>query len=328
MTSQNNDLKLNEEQNKPQFLTDYSQKDGKWDNHKTAVDEVSFFYHTSADPRHQKYANRVFQCAEILRFMYVDDLTTGESKLKLKNAHFCRVRLCPICQWRRSAAWRARLFQNLPKIFEEYKNLSFIFLTLTVKNININNLSEELSKMNSAWNKLRLNKKFKSSILGYIRATEVTKNKDDAHPHFHCILAVKNSYFKKNYIKQAEWAEMWKSCLKVDYLPVIDVRKIKSTDNQIESKAIIETLKYTTKISDLLEDQTWFLTLTEQLRNKRFLATGGIFKDILKEEVSNEEMLLKDENQDEEQEENYNDELWFGFDHIQRKYKKVNKPER
>lgn len=316
------------QQEKPIYLTDYNPDDSKWDFHKSAVDQVSYFYDTSPISQHHKYGNRVYKCAELLRFMYVDNLETGESKLKLANANFCRVRLCPVCQWRRSMAWRARLFQNLPRLFEEHKNLNFLFLTLTIKNCDIDNLSCELKKLNSAWNKLRLRKEFSRGIKGYIRATEVTKSGEQAHPHFHCILAVGKSYFKNNYISQARWVELWQSCLNVDYVPVVDVRKIKQTGTEIETKAVVETLKYTTKIQDLLEDQVWFLKLTDQLHNKRFLATGGIFKDILKEEVTEQEMLCLENEEDEEQdqEEKLKSSLYFGFEHNVKKYKKVKNP--
>lgn len=319
----------NEQNSNKSYLSDYSKKDEKWDFHKSAVDKISHFYSTSVSNKHKKFGDRVYDCAELLRFMYVDDLTTGESKLKLNNANFCRVRLCPVCQWRRSMAWRARFFQNLPRLFEEYKNLNFIFLTLTVKNIDINILSEQLKIMNSAWNKLRLRKDFSKAIKGYIRATEVTKNKNDAHPHFHCILAVNKRYFtkKENYISQSKWCKLWKECLKIDYIPVVDVRKIKVKENEIESKAIVETLKYTTKVEDLISDKDWFLTLTDQLANKRFIATGGVFKEILKEEVTEKEMLVLSENDEiEDEEERLKSALYFGFDHFVKKYKKVKNP--
>ena len=81
---------------------------------------------------------------------------------------------------------------------------------------------------------------------GWIRTTEVTRPKlprpnkkapivycpktknTHAHPHFHCILMVKSSYFKgSSYIKQSQWAELWQSCLGVDYLPMVDVRTVR-----------------------------------------------------------------------------------------------------
>lgn len=310
------------------YLSDYNPDDSKWDFHKSATEKIEFFYSTSQ--QFKKYGERMESCSELLRFMYQDNLDTGETKLKLYSAKFCRVRLCPVCQWRRSMAWRARLFQNLPVLLEEQKNLNFIFLTLTVKNCPIAELSDYLKFMNDGFARLRKLKPFKKAIKGFLRATEVTKSGNEAHPHFHCILAVNKTYFTdtKYYIKTSQWAELWKESLRVDYLPVVDARKIRQKGNQLESKAVIETLKYTTKIEDLLSDKDWFLELTEQLFKKRFIATGGCFKDILKEDVSENDMICSsfEEETEEEKQESLKKSLFFGWETQSKKYKKVKNP--
>jgi plasmid rolling circle replication initiator protein Rep len=314
-----------ENQGAGDFLTDYStdSKDSKWDFHKSASQKISFFYQSDAE--FSSKASRVETCADLLKFQFIDT-PEGESVLKLRSAQFCRVRLCPVCQWRRSMLWRAKLFQNLPTLLSEQPNLKFVFLTLTVQNCEIENLSETLKNMNSAFSRLRKLKKFTSVVKGYIKATEVTKSKDGkAHPHFHIILAVEPKFFGRSFIKTSEWAEMWQSCLKVNYLPVCDARKIKVENGNLDSRAIIETLKYTTKVETLVEDKDWFLELTRQLERKRFLDTGGIFKNLLKEDVSQEEMLLQesdDENSKNQDEENQNS-VFFGFNSNFQKYKKV-----
>lgn len=306
------------------YLSDYNPDDSKWDFHKSATEKIEFYYATSQN--FKKYGERMDSCSELLRFIYCDNLDTGESKLKLYDAKFCRVRLCPVCQWRRSMAWRARLFQNLPLLFEKQNNLSFIFLTLTVKNCPINELSAHLKFMNDGFARLRKLKPFIRAVKGFIRATEVTKSGDDAHPHFHCILAVNKSYFvSRDYLKTSQWAEMWQESLRVDYLPVVDARKIRQIGNQIEAKAVIETLKYTTKVEDLLSDKSWFLELTKQLFKKRFIATGGCFKDILKENVSQSEMLCLDiDEQIDIEQDNLRNSLFFGWDSSLQRYKKIN----
>ncbi|MEE3682093.1 protein rep, partial [Avibacterium paragallinarum] len=173
-------------------------------------------------------------------------------------------------------------------------------------------------------------KEVKKAVKGFIRATEVTKSGEQAHPHFHVILAVNKSYFTdRTYIKTAQWAELWQDCLQVDYLPLVDARKIRQKGDQIELKAVLETLKYTTKIEHLIEDKDWFLELSDQLFKKRFIATGGCFKDVLKEEVSNEEMIKGEQSEEfdlEEEQEKLKKSLFFGFDHQVKKYKKVKNP--
>lgn len=311
------------------YLSDYSKDDAKWDFHKSASEKVEYYYSTSE--QHKRLGERMDDCAELLRYMFHSDPETGETKLKLRDARFCRVRLCPVCQWRRSMSWRARLFQKMPKFLEENPNLRFVFLTLTVENCEITELSQTLKMMNDAFARLRKLEAFTKVVKGFIRATEVTKSKDGkAHPHFHCILAVGKGYFTdRTYIKTAKWAELWQRSLRVHYLPVVDARKIRQKGNQLESKAIIETLKYTTKVEDLLSDKDWFLTLTDQLYKKRFLATGGMLKDMLKEETTEKKMLLLTDEEEQEQEEikeELKQSLFFGFEKISQKYKKVSNP--
>ena len=308
---------MKQEQQENLFLSDFDLENGKrWDNHKFSSEKVSFYYLSSSKTSHKKYSMRVSQCSEYLSFKFQNFNDT--KKLKLKKASFCRVRLCPVCQWRRSMAWRGRLFKKLPSLIQD-TNYNFLFLTLTVKNCEIFDLSKTLKDMNSAWNRLRLRKEF-GVVRGFIRATEVTKSNLMAHPHFHVILAVNGSYFKsKNYLKQKDWQKLWKESCRLDYDPVVDVRKIKVKEGVMETRAIIETLKYTTKVSDLLEDKGWFLCLSDQLKNKRFLSTGGCFKSILKEDLSNSEMI--DECSEEDFEEDV--ELFFNWDRGFNKYKKV-----
>ena len=67
-------------------------------------------------------------CSGILKF----GVNPDQGKLVLK-AFFCRVRHCPVCQWRRSLLWRAVMFQQLPNIQERFPTHRWVFLTLTEK---------------------------------------------------------------------------------------------------------------------------------------------------------------------------------------------------
>ncbi|WP_253297333.1 protein rep, partial [Vibrio cholerae] len=56
-------------------------------------------------------------------------METGETRLRLRSAQFCRVRHCPVCQWRRSLTWQARIYHSLPKIVVDYPSSRWLFLT-------------------------------------------------------------------------------------------------------------------------------------------------------------------------------------------------------
>lgn len=189
--------------------------------------------------------------------------------------------------------WKARAYKVLPKIVEAYPTHRWLFLTLTQKNVPITELRQTLKLMNRGFQRLVELKAFPA--IGWLRSTEVTKGKDGtAHPHFHCLLLVPRSYFGKKYIKQAEWVEMWRKSMRLDYNPVLDVQAVKQGDKPME--LVPELLKYCTKESDLVADRNWFLELTRQMHKMRAIATGGVLKEYLKElEEEPEDLIGKDD---------------------------------
>ena len=200
--------------------------------------------------------------------------------------------------------WQARFLKALPAIEQSHPTARWLFLTLTVRNMPVQELRSSLSDMNKAWNRLRLRREFANNVLGWIRTTEVTRGADDsAHPHFHCLLMVRPGYFAgKNYITQSRWTDLWRECARLDYQPIVDIRvvkpKLKPGDSSSALRnAVAETLKYAVKPEDLHGD--WLIELTRQVHHLRFIASGGVLKDVLREtEESNEDLLLLDDESD------------------------------
>lgn len=276
------------------YLTDFSPKDKPWDKHRGEADGFRDLYRGTI---YDCYAVRIRECSGYLGFAF-EVGETGECKLKLQSARFCRVRHCPVCQWRRALMWRAKFFQVLPTILKDYPRARFIFLTLTVKNCELSELRSQLQWMNKSWEKLTKRKEWPA--IGWVKSVEVTRGADDsAHPHFHALLMVPEGYFVgRKYLSQARWTELWKSCSKIDYTPIVDVRAIRprrgTPEAQIPTEmisAIAETLKYSVKPPDVLRenrhsnlsDSDWLLGLTSQLHKTRAVATSGILRGYLAE---------------------------------------------
>lgn len=303
------------------YLTDVSPKDKPWDVHRLQADQVRSLYLGTVFDR---YAERIDNCSGILEFSFLANPETAEVGLKLKTARFCRVRHCPVCQWRRSLVWRARFFQALPRIRKEYPTARFLFLTLTVRNCELSDLRSHLAWMNKSWERLTKRKQFPA--LGWLKSVEVTRSTNGtAHPHFHAILMVNPSYFSHGYVPQAKWTEFWKEALRADYIPVVNVKAVKptkgSSDQQVAdelAKALCETLKYSVKPDDLVSDREWLVELTTQLHKTRAVAVGGVFKNFLSEEEP-EDLIHVDENSDEPLSDNS---LWFGWREMLQRYLK------
>jgi plasmid rolling circle replication initiator protein Rep len=302
-------------------LSDYSEKDAKWDNHRAKTQDIEGIY--AKNPTFHRLASRMSSCADLLRFAAHTNHETGEHGIRLRSAQFCKVRHCPVCEWRRSMKNTARFFTALPEILRQYPTHRFLFLTLTVKNCAPDQLRATLADMSKAWQRMSQRKDFPA--VGFIRSTEVTRSKTgQAHPHYHCILMVKSSYFGAGYIKKTDWALRWQSALRVDYLPVVDVRKIEpKQEGQTIEGAIVETLKYSIKVEDALQNPQWLYTITEQLHKLRFLATGGVLKGILKEKMTDSEMVQGDESDDKTKDDDAPS-LVFKWRRPSRKYMKVN----
>jgi len=193
--------------------------------------------------------------------------------------------------------WQAKMFGALPKIKEIYPTHRWLFLTLTVRNCELSELKTTINEMNKAFNRLTELKIFPA--IGWVKSIEVTRNSEtnQAHPHFHCLLLVPASYFTRNYIKQDIWVGLWKQCLRVNYLPSVNIKTVKCKLNKTTGEmddiggAISETFKYSVKEFDLIADKDWLMELTSQLHKMRAIAIGGILKDFLKEETEDDDLV-------------------------------------
>ena len=322
-------------------LAAISDKDSIWDNQRHRTELVGDIYSYNAE--FERYAERMADCSTFLAYGFNDD------GLKLKNANFCRVRHCPVCQWRRSMLWKSNMYIAYEEIKEQYPKGRWLFLTLTVRNCEITDLRETLKHMNKSWDRLVKRKAFYSVVDGWIRTTEVTrpkqkkKKKSDpdvicpvfgnthAHPHFHVMLFVKPSYFSTGYMSQQKWSELWGDVLRVDYQPMVDIRKVKpnqkkgQTEEDAIKSAVMETLKYSVKPDDMVGDGSkkandWFYELTRQTFKLRFVASGGVLKNALKrdDDITNDDLI--NTNQDEEDTNTDDRRLMFTYKKVVHKY--------
>lgn len=205
----------------------------------------------------------------------------------LRHANFCRHRLCPMCNWRRSLKMFAQIMRIAGKILADDPSTRFIFVTLTVKNVVGADLVDTLNNINAGFKYITSKnqtfapaKQLKKSLLGYMKALEITYNSqtDTYHPHIHCVLSVKASYFdSRQYLTKFDWAVMWQKALKLDYVPSVDVRNIKRND---QIRAVAEVSKYPIKTANLLEINQVnavqaLIVLSEAIKHKRLITFGG-----------------------------------------------------
>lgn len=220
-------------------------------------------------------SHRLRDCATWLEFV------RGDDGLKLHNANFCRVRLCPICAWRRSLKTYSQVSAVVDAMHDKY---SFIFLTLTLQNCRPDDLSDTITHLINSFNLFIKYKSVKQAFKGVFRALEITHNIENNtyHPHLHCLVAVNNSYFSSRYyLSQDNITKLWQKSLHVGYTPVVHVERIYGKG----AKAIAEVAKYSTKSSEVICFDDWDLTvdtvrtLDAALNNRRLIGWYGVFRD-------------------------------------------------
>lgn len=268
-------------------LGDLSPKDKPWDTHRRQAVSITDYY--AAGGNYPQYGDRVNGCSRWLEFHLTD------SSIKLSKAYFCRVRYCPVCQWRRTMMWKARAFAVIPKLVKEHPTARYLFMTLTVKNVNISDLRLSIKEINYGFRKMTMRKDWPG--LGHIKSLEVTKGKDgpmQAHPHMHILVMVKPSYFwARNYVSQERWTEIWMECMKLDYVPQVNIKAIKGDIEQ----GVKETIKYEAKPDELVSNGAeWLEALTQQTKKMRRIELAGLLRQYFRElEEEPEDLINVDE---------------------------------
>lgn len=229
-------------------------------------------------------AARVQRCADSLKFERAES-----GRLRLAEARFCRVRLCPICQWRRSLkvyGQTADIVRYLAaqRAAQGRKPYAFLMLTLTVRNVSAEALRAELDALSAGWQRITQRAEVRRAVVGSMRTVEITYNSAEHtyHPHLHALLCVRPSYFhSKTYLPQSRWQSLWAEAMRLPYDPVVDIRRCYGSDE----KAIAEVSKYAAKPGEYVDasDLDRMVELVEVLDRacdrRRFVSWGGVMKD-------------------------------------------------
>jgi len=262
-------------------------KPRKWSTYKKQALAVSDAYRKFEGAA--TFSKRMDECGGWLRFLAC---TKGHGLL-LIAAIFCQCRLCPLCQWRRSLIIFHQVKQLACEHIKHYKSDVMLLLTLTVPNVKANDLKERITLMQRGWHKLMNRNPVKRVCRSWFRSLEITYNesRDDYHPHFHVLLMVPASYFKRDrnlYIERDEWLRMWQEVTGLPEITQVDIRKVKKLKKgDAITTVAAEIAKYATKPSDYVKatkdglceaDAKVIEALHVAIRRRRLVAFGGEFK--------------------------------------------------
>ena len=250
---------------------------------------------------------RIANCARVLGLDLYDEQEGVNAELRAMRP--CNARLCPFCEWRRTRAWRKRLFTGLEAFQAAEPKRVPIFLTLTVPNPPMADLRSTLKQMTAAWNRLTSSDGFPTDT--WFRRTEVTVGsgvglcEPSAHPHFHALLMVKPSYFGKGYIKQTEWQRRWTKAMRSDVPLVVDVRRVRSSkpptsessdgsspSESVSKSAVLEVAKYMAKGTQLVEMGDQLREFHRQMGGLKLYSVSKSLRRFISEGLISEEEML------------------------------------
>lgn len=269
--------------------------------------------HPRRDAEFKKRADRLYYCSDYLAFGEHLDPETGEVVKLLDAANFCRDRMCPMCQWRKSLVMFHQVSDIMNRIDVTHPGEYVpIFLTLTMRNVPANRLGWAISHILKSWTRMmnsKQNRKPWRVCAGWFRALEITYNAETGewHPHIHAVVIVPVTYFDKSrndYISQEDWIAEWRWAMQADYDPSVDVRTIKNS----RADAVAEVTKYAVKPGEWLradpeETDANVRLLATELKNRRLTAFGGLMLEVrkqLKQEDAEKADLVKTGGEDDE----------------------------
>lgn len=217
---------------------------------------------------------------------------------KIVFANFCRQRLCPLCQRRRSL----RVFSGFCRVLEQLSEFKFLHLVLTVPNCEPDSLGYTLDIMQKLSSRLFRLPPLKRAFKGIARCTEVSYNKktDTFHPHFHCLVCVAKSYAtSRDYVRHKDlrrwWSVLWglRDTDRPERIPdnaiMLNEEEVNAKDllqifiTVADDKALPEIAKYAVKPLEFEASRTeraYVLEkLFEGLHGRRLIQTYGNIKE-------------------------------------------------
>jgi plasmid rolling circle replication initiator protein Rep len=204
---------------------------------------------------------------------------------KLNSANFCRQRLCPMCCSRRALLTASQVRLVGHRVLMERPDLRFVFLTLTVPNVQGERIGDAITDLYAGFQRLWRTAEVKRSGLGYFRALEVkySRKRGDYHPHLHVLIAVPPRFFKDWYIHQQRWLALWQQSTGNPQITQVDIRvvKPKATGEDKLAGAAAEVGKYVVIAKDVIQDDLRKTAevvgfLHSGLRGRRLTQYGGV----------------------------------------------------
>lgn len=261
----------------------------KWPDKKREAERIGIKL-SQLPKQYHKRAERITACAHQLETRSCPDHEGHYHAIV--RAVLCHDRACPVCNWRRSRAYAAKLRDAMGRAGGRY-----LHLVVTVRNPEDGRLKETRQQITKAFGRMMRDERLRGVVGGYFRALEITRGINGWHPHVHALLRVEDGYFQSAlYVHQEEWLQLWR-----DYYgdQTIEQVHISAIPRDEEGAAVAEVAKYTTKADDLMSLSLDALEeYLEAIKYARLVDTAGCLR--VKDENIEAELLHREDEQHEE----------------------------
>lgn len=195
------------------------------------------------------------------------------SEKKLSKAFLCKNHtLCDICAENRRTKLVNKFYEKFKEIIKIDRHIKLSEIVTTV--INRDNLLERFKHLKRAHGKIsalmREAKRGKSKsewgkVLGYITSVEISRKRDTWHVHAHTLVLHYEDFNENKII--SEWFKITKDSLNV-YI------------RSYEHRDFLRAIRYITKPNFNYLDEYKRVEVYEQLKGRRLITSGGLFRGI------------------------------------------------
>lgn len=272
-----------------------------------AVDVVAA---TTTDPKLREQASRsarrLHSCASSFRVWRTIG-PDGATKLAMSHKSACNLKAyCMLCARRHAGRLVNQYAKDVAVIQDQYPRAPFVMTTLTVPNVPLSKLGDQIHGLHAAHTKMMRSTRLQSALLGWLCSTEITfpvnevTGATEAHAHLHDLWCCVPDYFDLRhnfYIGQADLTTIWSLAAGApsgdQY--IVDIRRVRNkhtraTDAASVRGALRECLKYVSAGSEITPitdegpraDPAVAAAMLEHTYQRRFLKVSGVFADVRK----------------------------------------------
>lgn len=226
-------------------------------------------------------AQKIKLCGTFIETANIVD-ENGIVREVVTSANFCRERLCPMCQKRKSL----KTYADVVRLVEHLGGRGWVHMVLTFRNCQADELDRTITKLfrDSSF-LITKTTEFKKAFKGALRCLEVTYNSKDNtyHPHLHVLLSADKSYNtnSRKRISRHDLRWLWWSVTGIDYLPQVYI------DSNVDEGVVAEISKYCVKPLELdlpeLKRCEVLETLHAALHGRRLMQSYGEIKTAFKD---------------------------------------------